>query len=420
MKPIDPKSSRRPGSLPVWVVVPILAISLAGAAGLIWWFTAADTGGARDMIVIERPPALPDLLAEPRPFPPGNVPRPTLVTLQLDSVTPQQALEALMEQTGISFSVSDAVWRQVESHRIHLEAVDEPFWKVVDDLLRLAELSATGFNHRGEPILEKAVLPSRLRQIAGPFVIDARQVTRKATANPAEVLPIEHQLALHMVMMAEPNPSVHVIRARVELERALDEYGRSLLPPQQDVPDSLFSRSSGRKEFMVDLQYDEAVADRIAVVAGHIIVLVAENEHLFEVSNVALANPFQTEAGELTVQFVELTETPQGFNARVRVISETGDPHLQMRFNEPKAALRLLDGQGRAYQAAGPSSVGRHPTRRDGSRSIYVELNVMFQARSHSADSAQEPGPPAKLLFIIPTDLKEVRIPFEFTDLPVP
>ena len=69
--------------------------------------------------------------------------------------------------------------------------------------------------------------------------------------------------------------------------------------------------------------------------------------------------------------------------------------------------MQLLDSEGRPYLKSGGGSLTN-------AHDDHYRFRVSFNKPSG------EIGPPAKLLIDVPEGLKEIQVPFEFTDLPLP
>ena len=72
--------------------------------------------------------------------------------------------------------------------------------------------------------------------------------------------------------------------------------------------------------------------------------------------------------------------------------------------------LRVLDAEGRPLQRGSPSMSGGEDR---------METTVRFSAEPVQPQH-DRPGPPAKLVWEIPTESREINAPFELKDLPMP
>jgi hypothetical protein len=74
--------------------------------------------------------------------------------------------------------------------------------------------------------------------------------------------------------------------------------------------------------------------------------------------------------------------------------------------------LRLVDNQVRPLQQAGMGTNGGNQG---------FEINATFQNHlANTGPQPSEPSPPLKLQWDIPTGIKEINVPFEFKDVPLP
>ena len=70
--------------------------------------------------------------------------------------------------------------------------------------------------------------------------------------------------------------------------------------------------------------------------------------------------------------------------------------------------VKLLDAKGVAWTFAGNGINGGNNA---------VDVTIDFSCDAHTPPT---PGEPARLVLQIPTECKEIAVPFEFTDLPIP
>ena len=83
------------------------------------------------------------------------------------------------------------------------------------------------------------------------------------------------------------------------------------------------------------------------------------------------------------------------------------------------AAIRLTDAQGREWRRSGGSvNGGGNGTQM---RYRFYGTFVRGNRRGGAANGAEAAlGEPAKLIWEIPAEYREVTVPFEFNDLPIP
>jgi hypothetical protein len=93
-------------------------------------------------------------------------------------------------------------------------------------------------------------------------------------------------------------------------------------------------------------------------------------------------------------------------NYYVRMAGDTNSPVFKdyERFNK---VVALIDSNGKEFQRSGGSW--------GGGRGNVFEFGVNFSGRGDGAMSE-----PKELRITLPTGIKEIRVPFEFTDLPLP
>jgi hypothetical protein len=104
----------------------------------------------------------------------------------------------------------------------------------------------------------------------------------------------------------------------------------------------------------------------------------------------------------IPVEFKSLKMTGGYYTARFTTIGQYQDPQISHRFTSGN--IRLWDDNGSEIRRIGGGTGSNNNT-------------YHFDARFLAPRSGRRP---AKLVLTVPTDLKEVWVPFDFKDLPLP
>jgi hypothetical protein len=208
-----------------------------------------------------------------------------------------------------------------------------------------------------------------------------------------------------------------------DIKEAVDEKGNDLSGAPLNGGGALWLR-----RFEIPLQRKADAGRKLARLRGTIKVMVVAKRERWEIPNVLAAkNLSKTIRGPLgeetwTVQNVEVVPTEAGprYQAHVTVVpkqplvaEEATEEELQARqmvqssLRDWSQMVSLVDTGGRIY----PFMEGVEDT---------GEVVTIPFAPPDEGDPLNRPGPPAKLIIDIPTDVREVEIPFDIKDLPLP
>ena len=110
----------------------------------------------------------------------------------------------------------------------------------------------------------------------------------------------------------------------------------------------------------------------------------------------------------LTVQSARRT-SGGGVEVKVTVFRDELDDEQWRQFNEPRDFVQLVDRDGHATSLASVSE----------SESAERSATLTMQFASQTAGGGESAGP-LKFVWQVPEEIRAVRVPFEYRDLPLP
>jgi hypothetical protein len=336
---------------------------------------------------------------------------PTLVTLELNDVSAEEAVEELFRQSGNYFPrhSDESLWQQAQLGRVTATFKDEPFWVAMREIciqaglylnasgdIVLAPLSSSppGSNDRSDFIFPVSY--------DGAFIVVVTGLHRNNVADLHLPETIRRDVHIRLQIMAEPRVDI-IHREGVQLVEAVDEKGNSLLPrADQRWPQSSSMVHSPGWTVNMPLHYPEEAGQRIARLRGSIAVRVQTDYDRIEFENVSSARDVRRVLGDREFGLQELTR-PSETEYRVMVVAP--GPVREANDLVRRSRARLLDERGRET----PLVRGWPTTSRDGQ-----------PAGRFTFARRDDMGEPAKLVLEIPVATRDININFEFTDLPLP
>jgi hypothetical protein len=382
--------------------------------------------------------------------------QPTQVQLNFQNAPLPDVARSFSRQTGFRvelYPINLAKWRQQRVNLQESESVD--FWKAIDQLCDLAGLQYNASMHdyigHGEPVFALTDGTTRTRTPIsdhGPFRVSLigveyqRNVTyapsgvgaqvpppprpavlgpaHRETSAPPRLNPVTNvQFAAQLLVAAEPRLALTQVRP-LQLVEAVDDRGNSLIPVADDeTAHNRYAGYSGMStgpvvQLQAQLHRPAAVGERIKKLRGFVTLIVsARRPHPLVIPLVNSAGKtFEDQEHRLTVHDIR----PTAINHNTLL-------ELSIKANEPTGSADHADQDvfNDGFQRADPQ---------------HLQIEV-FDAGGHLVPWFQSAADAETSRFTLtltnqaqPLSLKELRyytltratvkIPFEFSDVPMP
>lgn len=350
------------------------------------------------------------------------------VTLSLKDATPADAFSELSKQAMAPIRpYPDDLWNQVNWSNITLDVQRKPFWAAAQELAAKAGVGLQASND-GLRIVRAPGQIGGPSIIHGAFLVVATQVNRTQTivlgdnaagqaARPPIVRGRTNEFGVHLLVLPEPKLSVVRVNSGVKLEQAVDEKGNDLAPPAGAGGHGYASGMAGAWNVYARLNYPAApgaAGQSIARLAGTVTFVVQTKSQKIEIPDpLALKDAFRVVGGS-RVTFHGMTKTGERYELKVSLTPDgnagagaDGSRAMSSLFQSMQFRLRVLNAAGEPLDRRGLSSEGN-------GRETRVTLHFA------SPRGAAPGGDPVRLEWDVPTETKEVDVPFEFKDLPMP
>jgi len=361
----------------------------------------------------------------------------SLITIHAHDSEPLEVFADIAKQAKAPLEPAQPeLWRAGGSPtgRMTFNVDRQPFWSVLRELnqkynvelvqwgeeLRLTTGGGGTFPMRGPGV------------VSGPFLIVASRVFRSQAidlAQPAENAQqpaTEREFNVQLTALPEPKLRVRKSDAMAHLTEAVDDHGNSLIPDHAPEDEAGFTTGpAGTWAFTARLQ-DAAQnpGHKIARLKGTVTTVLLTQFKTIELSDVLTMQNVEREQGVSKLLLKGLKKDEQ--NASIYHLTatvtlptlagnETGEEweRLESMFNSG-ADVRLVDARGKAYGVQSRSVGGGQNNTMD------VTIDFTRDAPQAGEGEANKLGDPARLVLNIPTESKEVPVPFEFRDLPIP
>ena len=345
------------------------------------------------------------------PIAPAEPFAPTLVTLRLDKIPARESLYRLSKQSGISFNpMPQMLWNGGGGGEITLTCDNEPFWSCLQKLCAQAKLHVVASTPGGAvqlAINDPKSVPSPYA-VAGPYLFKVGLIdhARRLAFDAAENRQVPPTFRISVTVLGEPKMkpatwSIDKIKTLI-IDNTPHPAPDRLYRGGGRVPDTL----AGDITFPLD-----GAASRINLLSGDANFLLVPRLENFEVPNVLTAGKVERTIGGYIVRLSEFTKVGAGrYGYTLEVLRGT---HTVDEFSAFRVMLSHYSCA--FYDADGGRLYGSASSTRSGPDSWTLTSQVLQEF-----GNGPKRGEPARLVWGVPVDMRSIKFPVEFKDLPVP
>jgi hypothetical protein len=348
---------------------------------------------------------------------------PSMVTLDFVEAHPRDVFAELGRQANAELlPVPAELWELRPWGRITVDVQRKPFWAALREISDETGVELRQWND-GMRLLQSAGGHTAGRwTVSGPFLISLNRCGRSQSIDYAQADAVSSEFQLTFTAMAEPK--LHVLRAAylARLDEARDEKGNSLLPTEfagqvEALEQSFVANSSGVWQFTARLHWVPETGSQLSVLRGAVAALVQTRHETIEVPDVLSAAGITRSSGGVSLTVTDIKKSGERYDLtavlsrdRAAAAPAPGDGVVWDHIHHAPNDLKLLDDQNRPLLRSRLDTAGAGDS---------VEVSMTF-ARQDASGTRVRPGEPFKLVWQIPIETKELSIPFEFHDVPIP
>jgi hypothetical protein len=341
---------------------------------------------------------------------------PSYVTLHLKDALPRDAFAELARQSFAELKpYPDNLWESGgQWQKVTIDVDRVPFWVAMRDLAGKSGVELREWNGGMRLMRGGGVMAGGRPVYTGAFLIVANSLTRNQTVQLTNngAGKTDDNFGLQLTAFAEPK--LHVLRAgnMVKLEEATDDKGNSLLPGPNAAPRYYgYYSGAGAWHLFANLQYPKEPGTKITRLRASATFTVQTKSQKIEVNNLPGVKEHVEAAGGTRVTIHEFKKAGDSqYQLRIAIGQDAaGNGLWELMQNSIHTRLRVLDAAGRTWDSRGWSTT---------SNNTELSMEITY-VRGNSPDG-HPVGDPVKLEWEIPTDTRDLTVPFEFTDVPLP
>lgn len=336
--------------------------------------------------------------------------RETRITLHLHDVSAQEAVDALIRQGSIEIGTTSRAARSLLARtKLSIDARGVPFWEVLLEICQATDMRPT-VNADGAVILEDTgnTWATSCTRVHGAFAVaiaSLRQGMNVRYGMRQPLVPPGPDLTLQVY--GEPRTHMQSIK-QVTITRCEDETGFPIGVGQENV------QNFGTNPTAVIFPLRPESAKAISRIEGQAVVLLAGTSKRVDVPSLVAARQVPLMAGAARMELKDCRQTSQDrWAVRVDVLRDEQDEPAMS-----SAVQRIADSKPRILDAAGHELqlLGLPPhTNLPNGAGVEIEFHYYAGDRGQGAQ-----GAPSSLSWDVPTSTREVTVPFNFVDIPLP
>ena len=359
----------------------------------------------------------------------------TMVTMRLSSATPAAAFAELARQARAPIAVDPPDLLRKSTKPVSLAVERRPFWEVMESLSAQTGLEVTsvtrhnrevglGVTSGGTDWMDKPIV------LAGPLLIRADRLSRVSTTQLKPPRDTTEEFTVSLTVFDEPKLRVLDFSQTLRLDQAVDEKGNSLVPPADpngvlpnaDVFGNHREGHTSRWDVGATLHHPKGIGKQIKRLRASTSVLVETRAAVLDVPLANARNATRTVGGvRVTVKSVDASRAELSVFRDGRSDAEWYAVRMQL-----SAGRAQLLGEGDRVVARGQGSADADESA-DNQR---LDLRLRFVrepaedggrgGREGKRAAANASSEPARFVWEFPVEARELVVPFEFRDLPIP
>ncbi|MDB5171515.1 MAG: repeat protein [Phycisphaerales bacterium] len=335
---------------------------------------------------------------------------PSFITMHFKDADPREVFAELSKQCYATLKpFPDNLFDQPGLSKVTIDIDHQPFWAAMKQIADKTGIDLQQYSE-GMRLMRGAFrMNSPFTTTRGPFLVVATQVDYSQTMMLANGGGATSNFAVHLVAYSEPKLQIISSTSAVKLEEAVDDAGNSLLPTGPDNR-GYYGGGGGTWNLYAQLHHPDHPGQKIARLRGSAKFVIQTKSQKIEIPVAGIKENAQV-IGDMPVLIHDLKKNAEIWELRLSATPDTmGNRWAQLQ-QSVQTRLQLVDAQGIPLDHRGMSSRGGNNG---------IEFTILFTPSNNRPAADRASADPAKLVWEVPTATKEIPVPFEFKDVPMP
>ncbi len=364
---------------------------------------------------------------------------PSMITLHEKDVLPRQLFADLSKQSGVNLEpYPSELWDMRQWPTVSIDIDNQPFWTAMRALTDVTGIDLRQWNDHLNLMQSGNGQRAGRVYVSGPFQISLLSAMRTQSINYGVNEQVNSNFQLTFAAMAEPKLGVLRSSYLAKIDEATDDQGNSLLAGaklpgmidravrqlanrQMEAAMSM-NGGGGFWNFTSNMDFPLDAGRRLALLRGSIGVVLRTASEAVEVPDLLTADNVVRLAGGWKFTVLRLKKVENRYELPVSIAWQGGprvnSGQVNIVADSGITSLKLFDAEGKQFPNGGMQTSGNGQVE---------QCTFLFNANSSEAGNAravggarQKVGEPAKAAWRVATEMKEIRVPFEFKDVPLP
>ncbi|HEX8521291.1 MAG TPA: hypothetical protein VF669_03480 [Tepidisphaeraceae bacterium] len=345
---------------------------------------------------------------------------PANVTLKLDGVPPQQALDEFSSKTGVALKVwpETLLTENRKSYSIpetvSLDVQDKTFWEAFGELCAALHLQPTNMGSNEEAITLQSHGSSAKGPFAGPQSVSPSATVVVTSIQRNHTISFDREnpepstaCGINIVAYVDPRLRPMKYNSRPSLDKAEDENGKSLIKESSENSspnmNDMYVRWQVQHTF-IPLDYQPNESHKLANLKGSIALQVAAEVETLEIPDIDQAQGTEKELAGRKVIIDEVKDENNQFSVKFTIKrQDVSKEEFRKTSNSIFRTVKLRTADNKALSSGGGGGGG--------------DDSLTY---TYSTSYKSDEDKPAKLVWELPTRIEDIELPFEFKDLTLP
>jgi hypothetical protein len=340
---------------------------------------------------------------------------PSTLTLHFKDARPRDVFAAIAKQARCEFPTTPPnLWEQNPGAPVTVDVERVDFWTAFKDVCQKTGCYPTQGGMDRRMTLQQnpgATYWNGPSVTSGPFLVVANRIHRANSVDLTNPAAVQHEFTLALSTFVEPKIRVVQANFYADVDEAVDDRGNSLVPT-----DRIYGTMSSGQQWMWNatarLHYPDPpnAGTRIARLKGNLKFQIQTRSETLEIPEILTARNVTKRIAGRRVVFKELKKTGEQYEVQLTIHRDGLSDREWNATQNPGYSIRLLDRDGHALAANGWGSSSGGPT-------MTYTVNYTRTVWNGQRNTV---GEPHRLVWEIPTETRDVSVPFEFKNLPIP
>jgi hypothetical protein len=344
----------------------------------------------------------------------------SLVTLHYTNAHPREVIADLAKQGHTELPAwPDSMWDNMQVKPVSIDVDRQPFWLVAREVCKKANvrLQSMGMNEGLTVMQGSDNAMGGVAVTEGPFMVVATSASAGQSVTYGTPEQVSMSMSLNLTFFVEPKVRLLGREWQPDVTELTDEKGKSWLDPAARQRQAQMNPTHGREvtwSANIDLKRPADGGRKIATIKGNFRVMVPAKTETIVVEDVLKAKNVMKGAAGRRIEVKSVTRQGDQYNVKLTVFNDNPAPPplafqngLMVSDQFDFSQIKLIDAEGKSLTRGGGGGGGSRE-RQD------------FEYSFSSGRSGGKTGEPAKLVWEIATEVKQVSVPFEFHDLKLP